>query len=796
MESQESFDLKSDDSCETCLLGKMTKSPFTGTCARGEVLLDLIHTDVCGPFKTATRDANRYYVTFIDDFSRYGYVYLIKHKSETFERFKEFKQEVENQLGRNIKMLRSDRGGEYLSTEFLDYLKECGIVSQLTPPRTPQLNGVAERRNRTLLDMVCSMMSRASLPISFWGYALETAAHILNLVPTKKVAKTPHEMWTGKVPNLDHIKIWGCEAFVRRETHDKLEPRSERCIFIGYPQKYFGYLFYRPRTSDTSNQLEEEISVDPADESILPRRSTRVRNTPEFYYGFHITTEGDTFISDSTLVNLDEPNSVKEAVAGPESAKWKEAMDIEIQSMYDNQVWNLVDNVPGRKTVGCKWIFKKKTDMDGKVHTYKARLVAKGFTQTHGIDYDETFSPVAKIKSIRVMLSIAAFHDYEIWQMDVKTAFLNGKLAEDVYMNQPEGFVSAEYPNKVCKLEKSIYGLKQASRSWNLCFDENVKEFGFSRSEDESCVYVRASGSIVSFLVLYVDDILLIGNDIPTLQEVKSWLGKCFAMKDLGEATYILGIRILRERSKRLIGLSQSIYLDKVLKRFNMQNSKKGELPIQSNAKLSKAQSPSTEDEIAEMSRLPYASVVGSIMYAMTCTRPDVAFALSMVSRYQGNPGKAHWTAVKNILNFQTDRDNFRSQSGWVFTLNGGAITWKSSKQETVADSTCESEYIAASEAAKETIWLRNFIGDLGVVPAIKEPMEIFCDSNSAVALAKEPRDHGRSRHIDRKYHFIRHKIEEGLLVAKRVSSDENPADPLTKGLTRVSICSMRGASG
>ncbi|CAH1414926.1 unnamed protein product [Lactuca virosa] len=320
-----------------------------------------------------------------------------------------------------------------------------------------------------------------------------------------------------------------------------------------------------------------------------------------------------------------------------------------------------------------------------KVHTYTARLVAKGLLRLRKYDYDETFSPVAKIKSIRVMLAIAAFHDYEIWQMDVTTAFLNGKLAEDVYMNQPE----------------------------------------------------------------------------------------------------VLSVQKFQER--RITDPKQ--------------------------CQTEQAQSPSTEDEIDEMSRLPYASAVGSIMYAMTCTRPDVAFALSMVSRYQGNPGKAHWTAVKNILkylrttkdwiltlggsddlrvvgysdaSFQTDRDKFRSQSGWVFTLNGGAITWKSSKQETVADSTCESEYIAASEAAKEAIWLRNFIGDLGVVPAIKEPMEIFCDSNSAVALAKEPRDHGRSRHIDRKYHFIRHKIEEGLLVAKRVSSDENPADPLTKGLTRV----------
>ncbi|NWD34177.1 hypothetical protein HX793_30735, partial [Pseudomonas reactans] len=248
---------------------------------------------------------------------------------------------------------------------------------------------------------------------------------------------------------------------------------------------------------ETSNQQEEEVPVGPTDISLPLRRSSRVSMPPEFY-GFHITTDGDTFVSDRTLINLDEPANYQEAVAGPESAKWKEAMDSEIKSMYDNQVWNLVDNVPGRKTVGCKWIFKKKTDMDGKVHTFKARLVAKGFTQTPGVDYDETFSPVAKIKSIRIMLAIAAFHDYEIWQMDVKTAFLNGKLTEDVYMNQPEGFVDAKYPNKVCKLERSIYGLKQASRSWNLCFHEKVKEFGFSRSEDESCVYVKASGSIVT----------------------------------------------------------------------------------------------------------------------------------------------------------------------------------------------------------------------------------------------------------------------------------------------------------
>ena len=856
----ESFDLRSDDTCESCLLGKMTKGSFGGSFEPSKGLLDVIHTDVCGPFRSTTKDDNRFYVTFTDDYSRYGYVYLIKHKSETFEKFKEFKNEVENQLGLKIKILRSDRGGEYLSQEFKEYLKDCGIIAQYTPPRTPQLNGVAERRNRTLLDMVRSMMTRATLPIYFWGYALETAAHILNLVPTKKVETTPHEMWTGNKPSLAHIKVWGCEVFVGRENQDKLHDKSEKCLFIGYPQKSFGYVFYRPKENtvfvarrgifqekeliakevsgsiidfeeiqestyespDVGTSVQPEVEepvetqVDNPDQTqdlpLALRRDRRSSQRPEFY-GFHITTEGTTLISDQTLVNLEEPASYKEAMASPEAAKWKEAMESEIQSMYDNKVWDLVDQTPNRKTVGCKWIFKKKIDMDGNVQTFKARLVAKGYTQTQGIDYDETFSPVAKIKSIRIMLAIAAYYDYEVWQMDVKTAFLNGKLEEDVYMAQPEGFVDIKHPNRVCKLEKSIYGLKQASRSWNLCFHEKVKQYGFSRSEDESCVYIKASGSTVTFLVLYVDDILLIGNDIPTLNDVKAWLGKCFAMKDLGEATYILGIRIYRDRSRRLIGLSQSTYVDKVLKRFKMENSKKGSLPIHQGIKLSKAQGPVTSDQVDKMSRVPYASAIGSIMYAMTCTRPDVSYALSMVSRYQDNPGESHWIAVKNILkylrntrdmflvfggsenlkvsgysdaSFQTDVDDSRSQSGWVFLLNGGAVTWKSSKQSTVAESTCESEYIAVSEAAKEATWLQNFIGDLGVVPSIHEPMEIFCDNTGAVALCKEPKDHGKTKHIKRKYHYVRHRVEDGDITVSRVSSEDNPADPFTKALSKI----------
>ncbi|KAK8696645.1 hypothetical protein V6N13_001777 [Hibiscus sabdariffa] len=534
------------DVCESCLLGKMTKTPFNGKGEQASDLLGLIHSDVCGPMNTQARGKFYYFIIFIDDFSRYGYIYLMRHKSEALEKFKEFRNEVQNQHGKSIKALRSDRGGEYLSHEFDELLKECGIVSQLTPPGTPQWNGVSERRNRTLLDRVRSMMSHSDLPISFWGHALETAAFTLNCVPSKSVQKTPHGMWTRKRPSMSFIKIWGCKAYVRHQMSTKLEPKFHKCTFVGYPKESKGYYFYNHKEykvfvartgvflekdflsskEDRRNIELEEVQQQQDTEPDLERfsqtveenstnletrplrRSTRERHEPE-RYGFLVTTHGDVI-----LIDHDEPKTYQEAVSSPDSEKWLEAMRSEMDNMSDNQVWTLVEPPEGIKPIGCKWVFKKKTDMDGNVQTYKGRLVAKGYRKIHGIDNDETFSPVAMFKSIRILLAIAAFHDYEIWQMDVKTAFLNGKLEDDVYMTQPEGFVTPENAGKVCNLQRSIYGLKQASRSWNLRFNDAIKELGFIRNEDEPCVYKKFSGSIVSFLILYVDDILIIGNDI------------------------------------------------------------------------------------------------------------------------------------------------------------------------------------------------------------------------------------------------------------------------------------------
>ncbi|GJS66434.1 retrotransposon protein, putative, ty1-copia subclass [Tanacetum coccineum] len=763
-----SIDIESLGKCVSCLSGKMARKPYSHQVERAKDLLGLIHTDVCGPFRIVSRQGANYFVTFTDDFSRYGYVYLLKHKHEVFETFKVFQKEVENQLGKTIKSLRSDRGGEYMSQEFLDHLKEHGIIAHRTPPYTPQHNGVSERRNQTLLDMVRSMMSQTTLPKSFWDYALETAARILNMVPTKKVDKTPYEIWHGQAPKLSYLKVWG---YPKETMEYSFYSPSENKIFVARNAEFFESDLIDLKASgsvedleliqeedtnpslDTSlNHEEGDQEIDEPQSDINPiRKSTRTRRVPNRMC-LYIDAE------EHELGDLGEPANYKAALMDPESKKWLDVMNVEMQSMKDNDVWVLVELPPNAITVSSKWFFKKKTNMDGAVYVFKARLVAKGFTQTYEVDYEETFSHVAHIRAIRILIAIAAYYDYEIWKIDVKTAFLNRHLSKEVYMEQPEGFVNLKYPNHVCKLKRSIYGLKQASRQWNKRFDDEIKKFGFTQNPDEPCVYKKASGSYVAILILYVDDILLMGNNIPMLQDVKSYLGRSFAMKDLGEAAYILGIKIYRDRSKRLIGLCQSAYIEKILKIYYMENSKRGTILMQEKLKLSKSQGASTHAEKQRMQNIPYASAIGSIMYAVRCTRPDVAFAQNITSRFQQNPGEEHWTAVKNILKYLrdtkdtflvyggnmerelrvscytdagylTDADDLKSQTGYVFVLNGGVVNWKSTKQSIFATSSTDAEYIVAFDASKEAVWIRKFIYGLSIVPTIEEPINMYCDN-------------------------------------------------------------------
>ena len=457
-----------------------------------------------------------------------------------------------------------------------------------------------------------------------------------------------------------------------------------------------------------------------------------------------------------------------------------------------------------------RWVYRLKEEPDGSKR-YKARLVVKGFQQRQGIDFTEIFSPVVKMTTIRVILSIVAAENLHLEQLDVKTAFLHGDLEEEIFMAQPKGFEVQGKENLVCKLHKSLYGLKQAPRQGYKKFNEFMRNSGFHRCEEDHCCYVKKYVDSYIILALYVDDMLIAGANLAEIDRLKKQLSENFEMKDLGPAKQILGMRISRDRSVGILNLSQEKYIEKLLSRFNVGNAKTRNTPLRTHLKFSKRQSSQTEEEESHMSKVPYASAVGSLMYAMVCTRPDIAHAVGVVSRFLSNPGKEHWEGVKWILKYLKgtskmhlsfkrsnltlqgfsdadlggDLDGRKSTTGYIFTLGGTTISWKSKLQGRVSLSATEAEYVAISEAAKEMIWLKNLLKELGKE---QDDSPLFSDSQSAICLAKNPILHSRCKHIELKYHFIRNLINDGDLILLKIPGAENPADMLTKTVTTTKL--------
>lgn len=441
---------------------------------------------------------------------------------------------------------------------------------------------------------------------------------------------------------------------------------------------------------------------------------------------------------------------------------------------------------------------------------YKARLVAKGFTQKEGIDFTEVFSPVVKYKTIRIMLSLVAQFNLELEQMDVKTTFLHGELDETIYMEQPEGFEVQKEKDMVCLLKRSLYGLKQSPRQWYKRFDTFITQKGFQRSFYDACLYFKGDDVLkAEYLLLYVDDMLLISKEKSKVSRMKDILKSEFEMKDLGPAGRILGMRISRNRDKNSMILSQQGYLEKLSDKFSMKGSKPTRQPITSQFQLSSVQCPTTALEIRYMENVPYSSAVGSVMYSMVCTRPDLAHAISVLSRYMSNPGREHWLAMKWLLryigsttdiglmykkngnqidvegyvdsDYAGDRDSRKSTSAYFFLVCGNCVSWKSQLQPVVALSTTEAEYIAATEAVKEGIWIQGMLQELQIYGGVAT---VFSDSQSAIHLCKNPVFHDRTKHVEIKYHFIREKVTQGVIKIEKVSTEENPADVGTKVIT------------
>ena len=485
-------------------------------------------------------------------------------------------------------------------------------------------------------------------------------------------------------------------------------------------------------------------------------------------------------------------------------------MQEEMDSLQKNDTYELVKLPESRKALKNKWVFKLKKDGDKPVK-YKAHLVVKGFGQKRGIDFDEIFSPVVKMSSIRVILRLVASLDLELEQMDVKTSFLHGDLDEEIYMVQPKGFEKTRKEHLVCKLKKSLYGLKQAPRQWYKKFDSFMMSHEYTKTNADHCVYVKTIRYKFIILLLYVDDMLIVRQDKEMIGDLKKELSKSFDMKNLGPAKKILGMKILRDRKARKLWLSQQQYVGRVLERFNMKGVKPVSTPLANHFKLSRVSCPTSQDEKEAMAAIPYSSAVGSLMYGMVCTKPDIAHAVGVVSRFLSNPGKEHWEVVKWILRYLKgssnkylcfggsdsilkgytdtdmagDLDGRKSTSGIVFTFAGGVVSWQSKLQKCVALSTTEAEYISMAKARKEMFWLKRFLDHLGMK---QERYVMHCDSQSALDLSKNLMYHSRTKHIDVRYHWLRQAAKQQQFLLEKIHADKNPADMLTKVVAREKL--------
>lgn len=847
------FSSSHKEPCIPCIEGKLARKQFKKVkFRRATQKLELIHSDLVGPMSEKSLNGSKYLLTFIDDFSRKVFGYFLKSKSEVTEKFLEFKTMIEKQTGCSIKRLRSDNGGEYVNENLKSVLARSGIVHETTIPYCPEMNGVAERMNRTLIERARSMLQDSGLGLRYWPEAVGTAIYLKNRSPTAAVRDAvPESKFTGNAVDVSNLKVFGCASYVLvpKKFRKKFDPKAKKLVFIGYCENGYRLLDIDNPSKVTksrdvvfienefpmkvpneaqskcdilvpmnllsekdcssknigsmieNNDNLEEINVDDDDapeeleirqpeQCRYPLRNRELKSSSE--HEIHFSAEN-------------EPTTYNEAVKCESRELWKAAMKREYQSLLKNETWELTDLPKGKSAVQNKWVYKIKSDSESKEPIYKARLVAKGFTQKYGRDYNEIFSPVVKYSTLRMLLALAAEFNWSIEHLDVVTAFLNGDLEEEVYMKQPQGFEKKGEENKVCHLKKSLYGLKQSSRKWYEKMTSALKNLNFKQSEVEPCLFTKVDAESIIILALYVDDIYLFCDNEKLKQNTIDELKKCFEMRHLGPIKNLLGARIQRKEGK--IYLDQSEYIQNILSTFGMEDCKPMKTPMELNLKLSPAE---RNDET-----LPYQQLIGSLTYLAVCSRPDIAHVVSRLAQFNNKHSEIHWNYAKRVLRYlqntkgqclvfqKTGQPLFafadsdwggdsvdrRSYSGYAFILGGGAISYESRKQKTVALSSTEAEYMALSDSCKEAKFLKGILKDLTSCHEKfgylwQSPIVIYNDNRSAQFLTKNEMVNSRTKHIDVRHHFIRGCVKLGDVEVKYCETKQMVADILTKPLS------------
>uniref|UniRef100_A0A2N9EMG3 Integrase catalytic domain-containing protein n=1 Tax=Fagus sylvatica TaxID=28930 RepID=A0A2N9EMG3_FAGSY len=802
--------------CETCELSKHHRATFK--LRNDEPCLhpfELVHSDVWGPARTT---------------------------------------EISNQFNAKLLAFRTDNAREYTESSFQEFLTSRGIIHQTSCVRTPQQNGIAERKNGPILAIARALMLQMHVPKSFWADAVLTATYLLNRMPSHvlkvetnlilvhtsasfSVILALRKVIGVTVPSLQKHFVSADVTFFEDVPYyspqgGQLQESILSSPVIPTPIPFtpqappISQVYVRRRHQDAPlvpPQVESpplppssaSTSADPPLQStsdldlpIALRKSKRTctdHPISNFVSFDHLSSSFKAFsLSVSSIV---VPKSYREALSHP---GWRKAMEEEMHALDLNHTWDLVHKPAGTSIVGCRWVFTVKQNPNGSVDRLKARLVAKGFTQTYGLDYTETFSPVAKLNSIRIIISLAANLDWPLHQLDVKNAFLHGDLNETVYMAQPPGFESkGEY---VCHLKKSIYGLKQSPRAWFDKFSKAVVSHGMTRSQADHSVFFKKTKTGIVILVVYVDDIVITGSDKEGIQILINHLSSSFLTKYLGKLRYFLGIEVAR--SKAGISLSQRKYTLDILQDTGYLGSKPVATPMESNLKLMPDEGEFIDDPDT------YRRLVGKLIY-LTITRPDISYAVSVVSQFMTNPRVPHMNAVIRILKYlknapgrglfyrssghlriegYTDADwagspsDRKSTTGYCTFIGGNLVTWRSKKQSVVARSSAEAEYRAMAHSTCELTWLRTVLQEFGLLT--QGPTPLYCDNQAAIHIASNPVFHERTKHIEVDCHFVRSKVESKDIITPFVPSGSQLADIFTKALPKNaidSICSKLG---
>lgn len=843
--------------CPVCAEAKMKRKSCKEVRHRASRLLEIIHTDLIEITSQNQEFPKQWVVTFLDDYSHFACSFVITRKFEVHEKFVEYLRYVKNKHNLSVSTLRADNGGEFNCNSLKELCQKEGIQLQFAEPYVHQHNGKIEKYNQTVMNVTRSLLYQSGFPASLWPYALRTAVYLLNRSPTSTLNNmTPYELWYGRKPNLKNLKIFGCLAYVYDEalSKNKLQPRSKMCFLIGFTDT--GYVFYdnekkqiipactavfdekqfyghiERNAKSLSQQVISSSDVDTGvnddnEKKVSESEKENLSSTPDVVESSPTLINSDE-VTESQNENLDEqevevitlgvddipdvtpvaynvyaeaeiPHNFNEAVNGRESQWWKDAIKNEILALERNKTFEEIERkgIPPNLIIDSRWVFAKKIKYDGAIN-YKARLVARGFKDQRARDISELYSPVPKLEIVRMLLILANRNSWSIIQLDVTAAFLNGTIAEEIYLEIPDGVLSNT--NKVWRLKKSLYGLKTAAKCWYKTLQNALLGMGLMKSDHESCLYIKHRGNLVTVILVYVDDMILTGNDEEFMESVKLELMKKFEIKEEGEPQRFLGLEVERDKTQKIITLNQTKYIENVTKRF-LKNVKKTATPMETNLKLVYNKS--------EKKSLPFRELIGALSYISHGTRPDVMFSVNYLSRFQSSPTKEMYAYATRILkylystkelkliyggegdrilegyvdaDYAADINDRRSTTGMLVLMYGDALTWNTKKQRSVTSSTAEAEYVALASMVNLIRGFSNIIHQVLCVKPMK--VQVFEDNTSAIKIATtETTRH--TRHIAVQTHITREACERKEIEIKYIPSKEQLADLFTKALKK-----------